>query len=612
MWFGGMPFTRAYQPGLHYTISILSRVSGLSIPSAYHALTAVAYAFGGVAFYFLVKGLTKEPLTAFTGAMLFSMFSPSTLLLPLVRIDAGGFLGPRRLQALIGYGEGPNVTGLTLAIFALAAVHRALGKRTAFDTCLAGLAVAVVPVVSWPATVALLMALVAYTLALHWDAEFRERLLHLLIIGVLGIGFALPFAPPSTIAGTFSQTRYLGDAPSLGPARWILLGLLFLCLAILRALLIRFNVSFATRFAALWTLFVGWIVMAVPLTGTFLLPSPMRFHIAMEIAISLTAVLAGRALVSRRPRAARILVAATLVSCVFQIWSYRHFVRVVLQRIDITKTPEYDLAKWSEANLAGQRIFTLGTFAYWLNAFTETPQAAGFFDISLSNFQDRVESYVIAAGYTTNQDSADYSLLWLKAWAANAIQMGGPQTANAYKDFLFPNRFRGALPIAWSRGDDVVYLVPNRAKGLARVVRARDLVQHPPVNGVDVKELRPFVQALDDRSLPQARFHWQDPNTASISGTFAPDQVVEVAINHHPGWTATANGHEVPVHADGLGLIAIEPHCTGGCQIEMHWSAGWEPIFTGAAFLLAFSSSLVWCWVARSRVVDKPREAIHR
>jgi len=251
--------------------------------------------------------------------------------------------------------------------------------------------------------------------------------------------------------------------------------------------------------------------------------------------------------------------------------------------------------------MQGQRIYTRGTFGFWLNAFSETPQSSGFFDQSISNFEDRIASYVTAAGYRSDQESADYSLLWLKAWAADAIQLGGPNTADFYKDDQFPERFRGVLPVVWSRGDDFVYRVPERTEGLARVVRARDLVKHAPANGIDVAELRPFVQALDDSSLPQARFHWQGANAAQISGSFAPDQVLAVAINYDPGWMATVNGHAVPLRADGLGLIAIEPNCSGPCTVEMHWSQRWEPAFVLTMFLLALGISVIWCWITRYR-----------
>jgi hypothetical protein len=334
-----------------------------------------------------------------------------------------------------------------------------------------------------------------------------------------------------------------------------------------------------------------------------MIPYPLRFHLAMEIPIVLTAAVCIGMLADRRPVIGKVAVVVVLIFCARQIRPYRQFSRIAFQDIDIARTPEYDLAKWADANMQGQRIFTRGTFGFWLNVFTETPQVSGFFDQSLSNFEDRIASYVISAGYRTDQESADYSLLWLKAWAGDAIQLGGPKTADFYKDFQFPDRFRGVLPLVWSHGDDYVYRVPERTPGLARVVRIRDLVRHAPYNGIDVTELRPFVQALDDASLPQARFHWQGANSAVISGSFAPDQAVAVAINYDPGWTAGVDGRSVPLHADGLGLIAIEPHCAGACAIEMHWSARWEPAFAIGMFLLALGASAAWWWLTRCKEI---------
>jgi hypothetical protein len=595
MWFGGMPFTRTYQPGLHYAVAFLSAASGLSIPSAYHALTAITYSLGGVAFYFLAQALSAQPVTSFCGAMLFSLFSPSTLLVSEIQHDVGGIFNPRRLQVLAVYGEGPNVTGLTLAMFALAAVHLALRRRNAVTTSLAGIAVALVPITNWPAAIALVMAMICYAAAVEWS-DFRETFLRLAIIGLLAFGFASPFALPSTIFGTFARANAAGDGPTPGPGRWISFALLFIYLAFLRAALIKRKVPFALRFSLLWTIFSIWFVLAASAFGIRMIPQPMRFHIAMEIPIILTAAIWGGMLASRWPADGKVAVVAILIFCAFQVQSYRRFSTTAFHEIDVTKTPEYDLAKWADTNMHGQRIYTIGTFGFWLNVFTETPQAAGFFNQSVISFEDLVESYISQAGYSSDRESADYSLLWLKAWAADAIQLGGPNSADVYKAYRFPDRFRAVLPMVWSRGDDWVYRVPERTPGLARVVRIRDFVRHAPINGIDVEELRPFVRALDDTSLAQARFQWQGTNAALISGTLAPDEAVAVSINYDPGWTARSNGRPVPLHSDGLGLIAIEPSCSGACDIQMRWSAGWEPTFGIAMFLIALTASIVWCW----------------
>jgi hypothetical protein len=597
LWYGGMPFTRVYQPGLHYSTAAFSSIAGVSIASAYHILIAITYSLGGVTFYLLARALTRSTATALLGGLIFSLTSPSLFLIPVVRYDAGGLWRPRRLQALIPYGEGPNVTGLTLAMLALAAVHYALTRKTALTTCLAGFAVALVPIFSWPATLAFVMALACYVIALSAQ-DLLPALGRLLLIGVLAFGFAAPSAPPSTILGTLAQANVMDDGPTPGPSRWIALGLMVVAVAALRAALAWARTGFELRFPLIWFLLTGWIVLASSFAGIRVIPYPGRFHLAMEIPLIVVGAICAMGIVARWPVLQKPALAVLLIFCAIQTYNYRRFAHAMIHPLKMQETSQYRMARWADAHMAGQRIFTRGTFAYWLNAFTETPQMGGFFDQSISNNEDRIASYVVSAGFETNPQSADISLLWLKAWAADAIHIGGPKTVDFYRDYSFPDRFRNTLPVVWSIGDDAIYRVPERTEGLARVVRAADLMKHKPVNGIDLAELRPFVAALDDPSLPQARFAWQGANAAHISGTLAPGQVYSVAINYDPGWTATHDGKPVPLHADGMGIIALEPGCNGPCDIDLHWSQRWEPPFVITAFLLALAGSAAWCGIA--------------
>jgi hypothetical protein len=600
LWYGGMPFTRVYQPGLHYAVAAVAGTTGLSVPSAYHIVIAIAYSLGGVTFYLLARALTRDNTTAFVGGLLFSLFSPSALFVPAIRVDAGGLWHARRLQALVVYGEGPNVTGLVLAMLALAAVHWALTRKTPLTTCLAAAAVALVPITSWPATLALVMALLCYVAALS-AKDLVPAIARLLVVGAGAFGFACPFAPPSTILGTLAQANVMDDGPTPGPGRWIALGLMVAALVLLRALLAWRKAPFELRFPLLWFPFTAWIVMTASLTGIRVIPYPVRFHLAMEIPFLLALATAAMSTVRRWPSVRRPAVVLFALFCCVQTYNYRRNARSFIHPLEIEKTAEYQIARWADAHLDGQRIFLRGTFAFWLNVFTSTPQMGGFFDQSISNPEDRIGSYVVSAGYGSDRESADYALLWLQSWAADAIVVGGPNSANAYKDFGFPNRFRGVLPVVWSKGDDAIYRVPERTEGLARVVRRGDLMTHRPSNGVDAAEMRTFVAALDDPSLPQAKFEWQGANAARVTGTLTPDEVYSVAVNYHPGWTATRDGRAVPLRADGMGMIAIEPGCAGNCEIQMHWSQGWEPPFVVGMFLLTLAGGVAWIWFRHNK-----------
>jgi len=62
---------------------------------------------------------------------------------------------------------------------------------------------------------------------------------------------------------------------------------------------------------------------------------------------------------------------------------------------------------------------------------------------------------------------------------------------------------------------------------------------------------------------------------------------VSVQINHATGWKATVEGRAQPVSRDGLGLLVIQPDCSGPCEIELVYDGGLERQATRAASILA-------------------------
>jgi uncharacterized membrane protein YfhO len=72
-------------------------------------------------------------------------------------------------------------------------------------------------------------------------------------------------------------------------------------------------------------------------------------------------------------------------------------------------------------------------------------------------------------------------------------------------------------------------------------------------------------------------------------------------LNYHKGWSASVAGKQVPVRSDGLGMVVIEPQCSGPCAIEMHWSPGIEPWIVVSLALLVLAGSLFWIGNDRRR-----------
>lgn len=91
---------------------------------------------------------------------------------------------------------------------------------------------------------------------------------------------------------------------------------------------------------------------------------------------------------------------------------------------------------------------------------------------------------------------------------------------------------------------------------------------------------------------------------ARIRGTLTPDEAYSVAVNWDPGWSAKVNGRPIPVVKDGLGLMAIVPHCSGPCEVELHWSAAPESWLVTLAFLITMAACGRWIWRERRASSD--------
>ena len=594
LWWTGMPLQRTYQQGLPVVVAVVSTLAHLSVPVAYHATIAVSYALAAVTFYFLALTLTENRRAAAVTALAFSLFSPSTFLVAAIRHDAGGWFGLRRYQVLVQYGEGPNMTGHMLVLLAMALLHRARKKRTIFSGLLAALAMAAVPAVSWPSTLLLAMAAGTYVLALGLtEAKRGAARMGLMVAG--GAAMSMPLALPSTMWTAFHvANRYVVDQATEGALKYAGFALLGAGLIGLRVAMARSDWGFARRYAVLFLFMTAWVVLTAHWAGVRLLPLAERYHVAMEIALFLAAAVfvPEMALWKKRGDVAKWALIGLAAAGGLQAWHGRGYAREMAAPLRINTTLEYQTARFVDLGLHQERVMAWGTQALWMNLFTETPQFGGCCDQSLTNTGHFGARYLMVAGYRTEEESADYSLLWLKAYAVKAIAMGGPKSRQYYKDFQFPYRFRGRLEAIWDDGDDFIYLVPERTAGLARVVRPQDLVQHQPDNGVDVKELRRFVAALDDERLPVGHFRWVETNTAEVTAVMDKSHAVSVAVNYDPGWSATVEGRPLEVRADGLGFIALEPKCAGACTIELKWSAGREPKIAIAVALLTLVAAL--------------------
>jgi hypothetical protein len=417
---------------------------------------------------------------------------------------------------------------------------------------------------------------------------------------VLAYALASPWIPPSTLRAIQFNAQTVGGDYRFAWRHAGYAAVLAVVVVVVLWLFRKLRMPAHFRAALLFLLLTGGVTLLAEWGGVLLLPQPYRYHQAMEMAIVLAVAFSAWPLCRRMPawgKTTAVVLALALI--LFQAYRLRQYADGLIQPIDIQTTTESKTALWFDRNMAGKRVMAPGSTSIFLGAFTNTPQLGGGFDQGAVNWYARVAVYVIYSGQNAGDRDAEISLLWLKAFGVDAVAVGGPASGEHYKPFVNPRKFEGVLAELWRDGDDRIYRVPRRSESLAHVVRRGDLVDRPPLHGLDVDQVRRYVAALEDPTLPTARMDWASRHSARIRAELRRDQLLAVQVTYHPGWRAEVNGARRPVRSDKIGLMAVEPQCEGPCEIDLIYDGGTEMRAARTACLASLAGCLTWALFSR-------------
>jgi len=600
LWHCGMPFQDTYVPVLHMMVAIAASLGKISAARAYHGVTGVTYALGPATVYWMAVRMGAHRGAAFLSALFYSLFSPSALLMPDVAQDLGGFWSARRLQVLTVYGEGPHITAMTILPVAILALENALARRTGRALAPAALAIALVLLTNVPGTGALGLAVFCW-ISVQPAGRRAAAWVVAASAAVFAYGLACYGVPPSALAtiGANMGSMHPDYAGSLKYESLLLL----LALAAVAAgghLLARTRLPLWLRFAILYFGLITAVVLAADFRKLELVPQPLRMQLEMEMGACLLLGGAAWAIYGRIPRWIRPVVwAACLAPIAVQFSNYRTEAQIDTQPVDLASRSEYSTAQWLDANLHGQRVYAAGSFSFWLNAFSETPQMMG---CCLQGQSLPVLDWVhYLVNHMTDPKDTEATKAWLQALGVDALVVSGPSSTDKYQDILQPSRFEGLYPVLHREHGDTIYAVPRGRPSLAHVVRTEDLVPRRPGGRMDYSEVVKFAQALGDSSRPFASFEWLRGDTARIRTNARPGDLVSVQVAWFRGWKAWVRERQVPVSADGLGLIAIQPECEGDCEILLHFAG--RPDGPFAAVVSVASFALMVALFCRSAII---------
>jgi hypothetical protein len=577
LWYLGMPFHQVYPPGIHVSAAWLAMLTGWDPARAWHFTVALVYSLGPALLFWTAWRMSERFFTSFAAGLLWSVFSPSCLLVPSIWHDTGEMISNRRLHNIVAWGEGPNAVTLGLVVLALGFLHLAVTRGKPVHYVGAAITAALVPLCSWPAFAAMLIAIACYVLSRE-PKDWMRIVGKMSVIGVFAYSAVAAWLPPSTVRATYLRSRVMMGTPRPGLGREYAAGGMILVLLALWILFRRFGAPFWFRFAVFYMTITAWIALLAFYGGPQLVTQAQRFHLAMEIGIILTLSFGVSLLIEGRRRLQYAVAALLLAFVVRQTVVARRHARRDLEPQNIASTFEYRTAEWLDQHTDRERVFAMGSVSFWMNVFTDTPQLSGCCDQANTSWMNDVAGYIIPSGDgTTQQNDLETRTLWLKAFGVHAIAIGGPKTRDAYPTaFAKPYSLIEGLPVMERDGDDYILEVPSRSHTLGHVMRPADLPSRLPDSGIDTAPIKQYVDALENPAYPLVEEQWPNPHTAILRASLEPGEILSFQMTYWPGWHATAGGRPAAVKRDTFGFLYVEPDCSGECTVQLTWDGGIE------------------------------------
>jgi hypothetical protein len=588
-WFNaGIPFENTYLPLVGVLVAVLARLGSCSPAHAFHFIAALTYSLAPVFLFLFARALSGRIAPGAAAAVLWSLLSPSVIF-PLILKETGTPWVIRRLQTMVFYGETPHNVALCLLPLSLWLTVRFLDRPTARRFGIATLAAAAVMLTNaFGIVVVSVSFIILFAARGNYGAKSLASIFGMLLSAYLVICRMLT---PALIRLMAATSQSSGGDYRLNFRTFLLAGLFLAVLIALWAALRRVRSS-ALRFAVLFSSCFGAITL-LGFNGIYFLPQPHRYQIEVEAGLCLLAAFLVEPLVRRLPR--KIAVASILFCTVALGWiavkDYR-FARDLIHPVDIAHSRAFKEARWIAANLPGRRVMVGGDGQWLFNLFADNSQLGAGHEPSAPNWMQRVALYIIFSGQNAGARDGPISVLWLQAFGCGAIVVPGPESKDYFHAIANPRKFDGLLPLVWREDGDSIYRVPLRSPSLAHVIPRSAVVARRPVHGLDVAPLRPYVAALDDPLAPIASLSWKNPDEGRIAATATGSDVISMQITYDPGWQARVDGKRVPLKADALGFIVIDPQCSGECSIDLDFNGGLERQVTLAVSLMALATLL--------------------
>jgi hypothetical protein len=553
LWYAGTRFDYIYPPALRYGTAAISKVTGFWPVKAYHFYVATLYCIGIAGVYLLLRIGSGSRGAAYLGAIATATMSPIFLFMPRYRGDAW-MLQPQRFGVLVKYGEGPHMSALALIPIALAFTWIALDSRKLWAVGTAALFTAGVVSNNFYGAVALACFYPVLVWAFWITRQDKRLRLPAIVIPLLGYGLTAFWLVPSYFRVTAENMKYVSEHGTT----WSI----WVAVAVAVAFAMTTDKLVRGKAERTWEVFVAGSVVFYSLNvlgnhyfNFRISGEPMRLLPELDMIYIMAVVLLLRVMWLRQTVPWRIAAAVVVAAAFATTLGYFRHARHMFPLSEYQDRIEYKLTEWIGQNLPDQRMLASGSVRFWFDAWRDLPQLGGGSDQGVLNGKVEQAQWEINLG----RDGLP-SILWMQDLGVDTVFVSDEKSQEIYKDFRYPRKFEGALPVIFDdHAGNKIYRIPRRWLARARVVEAAKLnaLKAPRFND-DVEYLRAYSDVVEKGPESPVILTRLSTDAMRLRAKVAAGQSVLVQESYDPAWQATSDGKPLPIHADALGMMAID------------------------------------------------------
>ena len=548
LWYCGTRFDYIYPPMTRFGAAIVSMALRVAPAQGYHMYIAAFYCLGVAAVYLLARIWTGRRWTSWLAAAAYAVVSPCLAIFPTLRADSAHWM-PLRLNFLVKWGEGPHLSALAVLPVAIGLLHVALRRRSL--AALAGCAIASAVVVSnnlyGADALAVFFAIAVWSIWL--SVRDRSIWLRSAAIVVLTYGLCAWWFTPSFVKLTARNLMLV----SLPGNTWSkVLGLVVAA----AFLLISWRLARSRPHCA-WPVFLGGsllffalVVLGEKWFGFRIAGDSKRFISELDLLLVLGLVEAIRLLSSVRRWLA---IAVVAVSFGFSVPYLSHAWKVFPIDRDYRTRVEYRLSEWIARNLPGSRVYASGSMCYWYTTWRDVAELTGSSAQGMGSIMPALVDWQLSM-----LNDAERDIAWMVAMGTDAIITHEAGSQEIYHDMQQPRKFMGKLPVIYDRDGDIIYRVPRRFPGLARVVNETRMASLAvPWSNENRNQLRAYAAAAED-SLTEVDYQRVSITEMRLRTHTGPGESILVQETWDPGWRASDGGKLLEIRKDALSFIRIQ------------------------------------------------------